>query len=209
MSGRIKLMKNGELLTTEDDPVLGYTYDEPGAFDETCGTYGLDDFQLPHPECPSTFVCDPAPENQQIASCFNAMNCHMVVGMTTGMSSQSNVALFIHQMIPHHQNAVNMAKTLLMTNDAPCDDLTDDEDPLCVMQVILREIVNGQNFQIQAMRGILESLDLPANDDCTVPVPFDGFNGTLAALGRQPPIEESEDEAAPVARLGGPFRRHD
>ncbi|CAB9517399.1 expressed unknown protein [Seminavis robusta] len=209
MSGRIKLMKNGELVSPEDEPPLGYTYDEPGAFDETCGTYGLDAFQLPHPECPSTFVCDAGPENQPFASCINAMNCHMVVGMTTGVSSESNLALFIHQMIPHHQNAVNMAKTLLLTGDVPCEDLTNDEDPYCVMQVILREIVNGQNFQIQAMRGLLEALNLPATDDCTVPVAIDGLDGLGSIVERQnpPPIEDSEDGAAPVDRVGGPFRR--
>jgi len=31
--------------------------------------------------------------------------------MTTSVKdSESEVALFLHQMIPHHQNAVNMAK---------------------------------------------------------------------------------------------------
>jgi uncharacterized protein (DUF305 family) len=33
--------------------------------------------------------------------------------MTTGVMASDETALFIHQMIPHHQNAVNMAKTLL------------------------------------------------------------------------------------------------
>ena len=113
-------------------------------------------------------------------------------------------------MIPHHQNAVNMAKTLLSTGDVPCEDLTNDEDPYCVMQVILREIVNGQNFQIQAMRGILDSLSLPATDDCIVPVAVDGLGGE-SFVERQdlpPPIEESEDEDALLTRLGGPFRRN-
>ena len=144
MSGRIKLLKDGQPISRKNRPRLGYSYDVPGVFDETCGTYGLDNFQLPHPECPSTFVCNAGPENQPFASCIDAMNCHMFAGMTTGMSSQSNVALFIHQMIPHHQNAVNMAKALLMTGDITCEDLTDEEDPLCTMEVILRDIVNGQ-----------------------------------------------------------------
>jgi hypothetical protein len=65
--------------------------------------------------------------------------------MTTGIHTQSEVALFAHQMIPHHQNAVNMAKTLLYSGMIPCDDLTD-EDPLCIMNVISREIINNQNL---------------------------------------------------------------
>jgi Domain of unknown function (DUF305) len=67
-------------------------------------------------------------------------------GMTTGIRSESEIALFAHQMIPHHQNAVNMAKTLLISGTIPCDDVTDDEDPLCIMNVIVREIINNQNL---------------------------------------------------------------
>jgi len=36
-----------------------------------------------------------------------------MAGMTNKATSKSEVALFVHQMIPHHQNAVNMAKALL------------------------------------------------------------------------------------------------
>jgi Domain of unknown function (DUF305) len=144
MAGRIKLLKGGVPVSTADQPPLGYSYDRPGAFDRGCGTFGLDDFQLPHPECPETFVCDVGPNNQPFASCIDAMNCHMFVGMTTGVSSRSNIALFVHQMIPHHQNAVNMAKTLLITDEIGCADLTDDEDPYCVMEALLRDIVNTQ-----------------------------------------------------------------
>jgi hypothetical protein len=36
---------------------------------------------------------------------------------------------------------------------------------------IIGEIINGQNAQeIQAMRGVLETLDKPASADCMVPV---------------------------------------
>ena len=39
------------------------------------------------------------------------MNCAMMNGMTSSVKgSASEDALFLHQMIPHHQNAVNMAK---------------------------------------------------------------------------------------------------
>lgn len=92
----------------------------------------------------------------------------MFKGMTTGIKSESEIALFIHQMIPHHQNAVNMAKTLLHSGKTPCDDLTNDEDPLCVMNALTRDIINGQNFQIQQMRAILETMDYPPMDNCDV-----------------------------------------
>ena len=87
------------------------------------------------------------------ADCIDAMNCHMLYGMTTKVSSGTELALFLHQMIPHHQvrpfndekvewpfsrmliaillslylqNAVNMAKALLSAGFLPCDDLTDE-----------------------------------------------------------------------------------
>jgi len=76
-------------------------------------------------------------------------------------------------MIPHHQNAVNMAKALLRTGRVKCDNLTDEESkqaPDCAMEVILREIISGQNAQIQVMRGILEAKSSPQTNDCKVTV---------------------------------------
>jgi hypothetical protein len=171
MTGRIKLVDaNGEPLVTEDTPEIEYSYDEVDDFDKQCGTFNTSDYQLPHPECPEKFVCDVAGESSGLsdfADCMDAMNCAMMVGMTTHATSE--VGLFIHQMIPHHQNAVNMAKALLKTG-LPCDDLLDDEDTNCIMQGLMREIVNGQNAQIQSMRAVLETLEEPAYADCVVPV---------------------------------------
>ena len=52
-----------------------------------------------------------------------------------------------------------------------CDDLTDEESDQaddCALEIILREIVNVQNAQIQAMRGLLDAGGYPAEDDCEV-----------------------------------------
>jgi hypothetical protein len=168
MSGRIKLLnENDEEINAEAEPPLGYEYDNVSEFDKQCGTFNVSDYQLPHGQCPERFVCDVANEGlKDYAGCFDAINCAMMVGMTTDATSE--VGLFIHQMIPHHQNAVNQAKTLLKTGFSSCDDLSDDEDPTCIMEGILREIINGQNAQIQAMRGILESLEEPQYADCEV-----------------------------------------
>jgi len=175
MTGRIKLLKNGEPIQKDTHlPDLGYNYDQPAEHDLTCGTYGLHEFQLPHEECPEQFVCDVDPDNEemsQFAGCIDSMNCAMMSGMTTGVveGTQSEAALFLHQMIPHHQNAVNMAKALMKTEKVNCDDLTGEEDA-CALEVILREIINGQNHQIQVMRGLLDSMDYPQENDCTVAV---------------------------------------
>eukprot|EP00525_Craspedostauros_australis_P000035 CAMPEP_0198119776 /NCGR_PEP_ID=MMETSP1442-20131203/26942_1 /TAXON_ID= /ORGANISM="Craspedostauros australis, Strain CCMP3328" /LENGTH=405 /DNA_ID=CAMNT_0043778311 /DNA_START=63 /DNA_END=1280 /DNA_ORIENTATION=+ len=175
MTGRIKFLKNDVLVAKDkNEPVIPYEYDVVSDYDKDCGTFNLDAFQLPHPECPDRFVCDVPGDNsalKQFSSCIDSMNCHMMAGMTTGVTAGSAQALFMHQMIPHHQNAVNMAKALLNTNELKCDDL---ENPMetddCTLEIILREIINTQNAQIQSMRGILDSKKYPEEDDCKVEI---------------------------------------
>ena len=179
MSGRIKLLKNGIPTVPDADlPEIPYKYDQPTDYDETCGSFGLEDFQLPNPQCPERFVCDAPSDGAvgQFAACIEAQNCQMFMGMTTGVSARSVAALFIHQMIPHHVNAVHMAKTLLMHGELDCDDY-DFDKPGCAMYKLGLSIVNSQNFQIQKMRELLESQDFPETDDCIVPVSDDVVDG--------------------------------
>ena len=88
--------------------------------------------------------------------------------MTTGVRATDDSSLFVHQMIPHHQNAVNTAKTLLHMGSLLCPDLTDQTNPDCVLEGILREIVAGQNHQIQVMRQFLAAHHFPPEDNCDV-----------------------------------------
>lgn len=171
MAGRIKLLKNGQPVNRLDEPPMYHEEEKPGEFDKKCGTYGMDGFQLPHKQCPTTFVCDPPPGMKDFAQCIDAMNCHMLHAMTTKVSSGTELALFLHQMIPHHQNAVNMAKAVLFTDTVPCDDLTNEEDPNCIMQAMLYSVVNGQNYEIGVMSNVLASMNLPRSDDCVIDVP--------------------------------------
>jgi Domain of unknown function (DUF305) len=171
MTGRIKLLKDGVPVSSDNEPPLGYEYDSISEFDSSCGTFGLDAFQLPNDQCPDKFVCvaeDASPKFKEFSTCIDAMNCFMLAGMTTKGTAQSPTALFIHQMIPHHQNAVNMAKVLLHDGDVQCDDLTNEDDPKCVMEAVLRDIVNTQNHQIQQMLSILKGLNYSKTDDCSV-----------------------------------------
>ena len=172
MTGRIKFVDSaGVELSPVDSPAIAYEYDMPSAYDQTCGTYGLGDFQLPHPECPEQFVCDkPDGVVGQFAGCLDSMNCAMTAGMTTNVNQGSAAALFLHQMIPHHQNAVNMCKALFHTKELKCDDVTDEDDPHCVLTALCYEIINVQNFQIQNMRGVIDALGYDAEDDCKVDV---------------------------------------
>ncbi|CAB9502771.1 expressed unknown protein [Seminavis robusta] len=182
MAGRMKLLKNGVPVNEQDDPPMYFEMETPGQFDAMCGTYGLDAFQLPHPQCPDRFVCDVDERMRDFASCIDAMDCHMILGMTTKVSSKTELALFVHQMIPHHQNAVNMAKALLKAGFLPCDDLTNEEDPYCIMQSLLYGIVNRQNHEIGVMSKILAGLNLPPTDDCEVLVGDEGLHGSSRGL---------------------------
>ena len=71
-------------------------------------------------------------------------------------------------MIPHHQNAVNMCKALIKSGELICEDLEDEDDYHCQMYHLCYEIINGQNFQIQIMKGILDGMGYDETDDCKV-----------------------------------------
>lgn len=170
MSGRIKLLVNDMPIQAANLPHGPNKYNRPAPsdYDKSCGTYGLEEFRLPHPECPSKFVCD---KSSDFAGCIDTMNCFMMVGMTTYADggNDGDVALFNHQMIPHHLNAVNMAKSLLKTGVLDCSSLTDDTDD-CAMENIMREIINNQNYQIQLMYQVLNYDGFPKTNDCVVDV---------------------------------------
>jgi hypothetical protein len=195
MTGRIKFVDEiGQVITKENLPTIDYEYDEPSDHDVGCGTFGTGEFTLPNNQCPEKFVCGADADSEtpvhKFAQCINSMNCAMTAGMTTGLTSGSVLALFNHQMIPHHQNAVNMCKAMLVSGEAECEDFVfpDDDyytstmewtwyriidDVKCGMRVLCYEIMNQQNSQIQAMRGFLDELAkdhsgvLP-EDDCVV-----------------------------------------
>jgi hypothetical protein len=172
MTGRIKFVDaDGKSLNAVNEPDIPYEYQSKDEYDMSCGTTGLDPFQLPNEQCPSTFVCNAPSEFTPVgkfANCIDTMNCKMLIGMTTNVNANSAIALFNHQMIPHHANAVNMCKALLKSGEVPCDDLLDEDDANCVLVVLCNEIINVQNAQIQTMQGILDAEGYDEKDDCTV-----------------------------------------
>merc|ERR1711865_332367 len=117
-------------------------------FDAGCGTYGISAFELPNPNCPVNFVCGAGSELENFAACFNALDCAMTSGMSNEVGSQDDdvsdeIALFINQMIPHHQNAVNMCKTLIKQH-LKCAKLTPEsaeKDIGCTMSLLCSEII--------------------------------------------------------------------
>jgi Domain of unknown function (DUF305) len=186
MSGRIKLMtndENGANLNLDDIPEIPYSYDEVSEFDFGCGTYNLSGWQRssgneiegPGDACPEFFIC-PTEETplSDYARCVEAMNCHMMASMTT-TAEGSNSALFCHQMIPHHQNAINMAKALLYAHGdvITCDtsgpvEEGDAQPWACDLLPILYNIINAQNSEIIDMRDALSQLGVPEYANCDV-----------------------------------------
>ncbi|KAK3276913.1 hypothetical protein CYMTET_15045 [Cymbomonas tetramitiformis] len=59
------------------------------------------------------------------------------------------VATFMHQMIPHHANAVNMAKVLLKNGEFSGSE-SDEE-----IKMMMHDIIRVQNYQITFMNGYL------------------------------------------------------
>ncbi len=172
MTVRVKIIdESGKPLHKDDTPAIPYEYETPSEYDQMCGTYGLEDYTLPNSQCPSLFVCGKPDDDGPVyhfANCLDTMNCAMLSGMTTNVHMGSAIALFNHQMIPHHQNAVNMCKALLKSGEVACDDIEDEEDPRCNMIHLCYEIINGQNHQIQTMKRILDTLGYEEEDDCVV-----------------------------------------
>jgi hypothetical protein len=92
--------------------------------------------------------------------------------MFNGMTMNKNynkVALFLHQMIPHHQQAVNQAKLLMLNGEFSCpqEDLRSNEYN-CVLTNLVLIIINAQNAQIQTFRMLLESYVFPKFDRCNL-----------------------------------------
>jgi hypothetical protein len=90
---------------------------------------------------------------------------HHDMAVSVPSTSTSKFATFARQMIPHHQNAVSMAKVLLKhhgDSDYPAEG-TEDQDEAWAIG-LARGIINIQNFQIQQMQGWLESNGALAGD---------------------------------------------
>jgi hypothetical protein len=83
----------------------------------------------------------------QFATCMRAIEHAMMAPMMPGMMGrgcQDPVSLFVAQMIPHHEGAVNMAKAALkLGRDSPGFD---------AMAPLLRNVVVTQNAQVLEMR---------------------------------------------------------
>jgi hypothetical protein len=129
MSGRIVLHHpNGTRVTGTGTEESLYPVATVSPTDQACGTYGLGEFAPGQPmACAERFVCGDLDTNFE--QCLQAMDCQMNVEMRVGGFDDHSdpVATFCQQMIPHHRNAVNMAKLLLTTAGVAAVDAVDGE----------------------------------------------------------------------------------
>lgn len=217
MSGRIKMLdEDGKKVNQQDTPELPYSYHEIDEFDSKCGTYNLSDWKLstdeatggPGDSCPSFFVCnEDDTEVSNYATCVEAMNCHMMASMTT-TAEGSNSALFCHQMIPHHQNAVNMAKALLYAHPEviACDTSGPVEEGAvqpwaCELLPILYSIINNQNFQIMDMKDALSQLGVSEFANCDVSFGAGSPVGSSTSISKR--TLQTNDDSSEVEVVSG------
>jgi len=150
---------------TEADAIAVYTgivtADQAtiATFDETCGTHNSASFATNAMCASKNFLCGDG-ATTPFADCLKAIDCQMHHDMAISVPSTttSRFATFARQMIPHHQNAVAMAKILTKlgaASDYPAAG-TEDQDQAWA-EGLAREIINVQNFQIQSMQGWLET----------------------------------------------------
>jgi len=165
MSGRIKVTDGGAKVQNRDDPELGYELETPSTYDASCGTYGVSEYQEDSGKCDDLFVCTDGDESRaqkDFGECLYAMDCHMNYHMKTILNEESPVATFMHQMIPHHQNAVNMAKALLKTGALDAESEADAE-----VIDILWGIINIQNKQNHVFEQYLADGGYAAEAHCS------------------------------------------
>jgi hypothetical protein len=161
MSGYIKIADaSGTVVSTTGtgNALIAADYHKtPSTYESLCGGYNLDAYKSAG-ACTDTFLCTTATLAEgSFGDCLNAMDCSMDLGMKTELHS-NDIVSFMWQMIPHHENAINMAK-LLMKKDTT---LAADGE---VMDM-LWDIINVQGMQIQAMQGWLSEGKYALSSSC-------------------------------------------
>jgi hypothetical protein len=183
MSGRIKILNgDGSQKNPENLVPLEYDYHSISEFDGECGTHNVSQFEDAEGCDGMTFLC--GAEETQFGKCMEAINCGMTVEMRTS-NDLDPTTTFMHQMIAHHRNAVNMAKILLKENPGSLkcgaaydgrrlqggefdDEFCNGDNNLGGSDVVtlLWNIINGQNQQITLMRSWLETNSQPEFNFC-------------------------------------------
>ena len=126
--------------------------------DKTCGTSGVSEYRFGGPkDCEKSFLCG-ALGDGNFGQCLQAVDCAMAQGMysETTPNHHDPIVTFMEQMIPHHLNAINMAKLLLKQEGAALKlgaAVADSDD--AALYGLLWDIINVQNHQVHYFRNYL------------------------------------------------------
>ena len=108
-----------------------------------------------------------------------------------------------HLITPYLLFVFYISTALIKTGKLECDDITDEESDQaddCALEIILREIINNQNAQIQAMQAIIESKGWPEEDECKVTLSFEDEpvdeeeSADEEPAAEEEPVEQTEEE---------------
>ena len=89
------------------------------------------------------FLCDRT--GSDFSNCMQAINCKMNYMMRVKEVADNPLAVFMQQMIPHHENAVQMSRIAMKHSTKAKGYDSEVED-------LLRSIMATQNHQIQTMK---------------------------------------------------------
>jgi len=163
MSGKIIIQNaDGSAVTKADGSALPHPTEHPlyqpvtlSDVDATCGTDGLAPYTgSGSMACSERFLCGTL--DSDFEKCMQAIDCKMNKHMKedTSPDPTNKLALFCQQMIPHHINAISMAKILLKTVSASLITAAMEEDGLTD---ILYSIIAVQGYQVHVFRNYLAS----------------------------------------------------
>ena len=156
MSGKIQIMKDDGYKYTNAKPEKSlYSPVVRGPIDRACGTTGVADYADGQKSaCSGSFLCGDlnTQSEPRFGQCLQGVDCAMNAGMFGESTPDHHAPLvtFMEQMIPHHLNAINMAKLLLK---ADCVAVRDTDG----LEGILWEIISVQNFQVHQFRNYLQA----------------------------------------------------
>jgi len=150
MSGRIIIQnEDGSKYCSDTEEQELYAPVTRDAHDIKCGTTGTSPYaDGGDMSCDVKFFG--GEHDTDFEQCLQSIDCQMHKEMLqeTSADEGSNIVTFMQQMIPHHENAVNMAKLVLKQD---YDAVSDDEE----LMDILYGIINVQNYQVHSFRNYL------------------------------------------------------
>jgi hypothetical protein len=175
MSGKI-IIQNADgtpYTSSTSDELTLYSPTTNDDFDTTCGTTAISAFNVDGAkQCNMNFFG--GNHDTDFEKCLHAIDCQMHWDMYTETTPDSDkIVTFMQQMIPHHQNAVNMAK-LVLKLETPAKIAAADEG----LEDILHSIINTQNYQIHQFRNYLNSVGKLLEDPVIRPPSADSASST-------------------------------